>query len=258
MQSVKNLRIRGMKVVVFDSGVGGFSILRLLLQYPHEFIYLADQAHFPYGDKSELELQSRLIKLAHWLKLENPDLVVMACNTATVSGIEILRKSLSCPIVGVEPVIKPAAQFPKAMILGTQVTLSSSRTGKLMSSHQGSIISYTPHGLANAIENNNIEQVKNILKKIKIIVQKEKISALGLSCTHYPLIKDLVSKLIPHVYIIDPSQAVADRVAALLKRTKSNKTVPSCIFYTTGDVLRFNHQISQYLGMQTKSKKVVL
>ena len=250
-----------MRIAIFDSGVGGFSILRELLPSPNTYLYLADQAYFPYGDKPSEQIAERVGLIASWIKKQNPDIVVMACNTATVSGIDKLRSILSCPVVGVEPVVKPAAKYGKSLIIGTEPTLNSLRMRQLLAAHPGSVLTYCPNGLAGAIENINIDQVKKIIHEISKVVQNEKIEAIGLSCTHYPLIKDLLQESLPGITIIDPSQAVAKQVLRklefenLMKIENWNLKISFC---TTGDVLRFNYQISHYLGITAQSSKVTI
>lgn len=245
-----------MKLVIFDSGIGGFSILRELQNCHSPMIYLADQAGFPYGDKSDEWLKNRLTKISRLISQFSPSLVVMGCNTATVAGIGDLRQTFSCPVVGVEPVVKPAAKYAKSLIIGTKSTINSGRIKTLLAEHGGQITAYSPEGLAMAIENNNLEQVKNIILDIKKIVDRENIQAIGLSCTHYPLVKALFEELIPSVTILDPSPAVANRVRDLLPKTRSREQF-SLNFITTGDVLRFKYQIRDYLGLTVEPTKLV-
>lgn len=206
-------------IVVFDSGLGGFSLYRpLRVALPHEnIIYIADSAHFPYGDKSLAWLQKRFTELALDFNHLNPKLLVLACNTATTSIIADLRQALHCPVVGVEPVIKPLCRYKKALVLMTQGSANSQTTAALLRKFGTHVQIHVPHGLASAIEYNNYEQVKKNIHEIKQIVQEQNIEAIGLSCTHYPLILKEFQAELPGVTFIDPSIAVVEEVIRVLK-----------------------------------------
>ncbi len=206
-------------IIVFDSGIGGLSIYRPLKQVlPKEnIVYYSDPAHFPYGDKSSAWLSQRFTQLAADFKTLDPKLLVLACNTATTNIITQLRSDLSCPVVGVEPVIKPLAIYKSALALMTQSTADSTTTAKLLTQYGKHIQVYTPKGLALAIEFNDYDQVKKNIHEIKNIVQKQKIEAIGLSCTHYPLILNALRAAMPKVIFIDPSAAVVREVMRVLR-----------------------------------------
>lgn len=206
-------------IIVFDSGIGGMSIYRPLKKaLPGEdIIYIADSANFPYGDKSDVWLNDRFRVLAKQFEELSPKLVVLACNTATTNIIDNLRSRLSCPVVGVEPVIKPLSRYSSALALMTATTASSGSTVKLLKEYGEHVEVYTPKGLAVAIEYHNLDQVKKNIHEIKEIVQKKKIQALGLSCTHYPLILGMLQAEMPGVEFIDPSEAVVKEVIRVLR-----------------------------------------
>lgn len=206
-------------IIVFDSGIGGQSIYRPLKQVlPAEnIIYISDPANFPYGDKSSQWLSQRFAQLAEDFAALNPKLLVLACNTATTNIIAQLRQDLSCPVVGVEPVIKPLASYRSALALMTASSASSPATATLLAKYGNHVQIYTPKGLAQAIEYNNYDQVKKNIHEIKNIVLKQQIEAIGLSCTHYPLILGALQAAMPEVIFIDPSDAVVKEVMRVLK-----------------------------------------
>ncbi len=206
-------------IIVFDSGIGGLSIFRpLRSRLPKEnIVYIADSAHFPYGDKSKAWLAKRFEALSKQFASLAPRLIVLACNSATTNSITLVRERVSCPVVGVEPVIKPLAHFPRALALMTAASAVSDTTMNLREKYGQHIRIYTPHNLANAIEYNDYVQVKKSLQEIKKIVRKYDIQAVGLSCTHYPLILPMFQEAMPGVTFIDPSAAVVQRVLEVLK-----------------------------------------
>lgn len=247
-------------ILVFDSGVGGFSILKEIRKQHSTtpVVYLADQNFFPYGDKSAVWLSKRLRQVAVWAHTYKPEIFVIACNTATVSAIAEMRSIVSCPVVGVEPVIKPLAGYQHAMVLATKATVNAPRTRELLNTFGSHVSVVSPAGLADAIENNNIGQVKKILGTISEQALRENIQAIGLSCTHYPLVTKELSTLLSGVHLYDPSSAVVSQINKLLSVTKppDDQVTPTTQFFTTGSVVRFNEQIVRYLGIITQAKKV--
>ncbi len=206
-------------IIVFDSGIGGLSIYRpLKASLPDvAIIYLSDPNNFPYGDKSESWLTERFRVLAHEFQSYNPRLVVLACNTATTNVITELRANLKCKVVGVEPVIKPLAKYQRSLALMTEAAADSAQTKHLLQSYGDYVTVFTPRGLAEAIEFNNIDQMKISIHEINQIVQKQNIQAIGLSCTHYPLILNEFKKVIKNVDFIDPAEAIVAQVGRMLE-----------------------------------------
>lgn len=206
-------------IIVFDSGIGGLSIYKpLRLALPGEnIIYIADSQNFPYGDKTAGWLSNRFEDLCVHFAALNPKLVVLACNSATSNIIHEVRSALTCPVVGVEPVIKPLAKYETALALMTTVSANSATTAKLLKEYGSHVQVYTPKGLAVAIEYNDYDQVKKSLHEIKKIVQRNHIQAIGLSCTHYPLILHEFQKALPQIEFIDPSESVVKQILTVLK-----------------------------------------
>lgn len=209
-------------IIVFDSGIGGFSIYRpLRLALPSSnIIYIADSNNFPYGDKTSQWLSARFVELGEQFRSLDPELVVLACNSATTNIIAELRSRLPCPVIGVEPVIKPLAKYDSALALMTSVSASSQTTLDLLEKYGSHVQIYSPHGLATAIEFNNYDQVKKSIHKITKIVQENHIQAVGLSCTHYPLVLSEFQKVMPGVEFIDPADAVVREVLRVLELGK--------------------------------------
>ncbi len=205
-------------IIVFDSGIGGLSIFRPLKKaLPDEnIVYLADSNNFPYGDKSADWLMDRFKKLSLEFKNLNPKLVVLACNSATTNTITELRSLMSCPVIGVEPVIKPLSAYKSSLALMTEVSANSTATSSLLKKYGEHVKVFTPHGLAQAIEFNDFDQVKINIHEIKEIVQKNNVEAIGLSCTHYPLVMSLFTEAMPDIVFIDPAEAVVREVVRVL------------------------------------------
>lgn len=250
------------KVIVFDSGIGGFSIVRQIVSrgIPVHIVYLGDQANFPYGDKEDVWLQKRLTEVAQWVKGQDANAFVLACNTGTVAGVTTVREVLSCPVIGVEPVIKPVASYNHALVLMTPSAAASARTEDLKNEYGQHIMIRGCTNLATAIEDNNQADIDISLSEIGEIVERHQIQALGLSCTHYPLIKLQFESRFPAVDIYDPTTAVVTqltRVLNLLPFATGHKPL-AIRFLTTGDVLRFNEQIERYFGRGYLGEKITI
>lgn len=210
-------------IIVFDSGIGGLSIYRpLKLALPATpIVYWTDSNNFPYGNKSPTWLSKRFRELATDFLSLNPKLLVLACNSATTNIITELRSLLACPVVGVEPVIKPLSKYDSALALMTQSTADSPTTQRLLAQYGGHVRVFCPKELAMAIEYNDYEQVKKSIHEIKEIVQKHQVQAIGLSCTHYPLILTELKRAMAKLDFIDPSPAVVKEVLRVLESTSA-------------------------------------
>ncbi|MBC7437839.1 MAG: glutamate racemase [Bdellovibrionales bacterium] len=221
-------------ICVFDSGVGGLSILRSLrAELPHEdFIYLADSAHAPYGERDDAHVISRARALTQASLDRGAKLVVVACNTATAAAIHLLRaEHPGLPVVGVEPALKPAVLATKTKRIGvmaTRGTLASAKFGVLLDSLKGQaeFVLQPCDGLAEAIEQQmghgdtaavtqlcttHIEAMGGFGNGERLI------DTLVLGCTHYPFaMQPLVALVGPQVRIIETGEPVARHTRRLL------------------------------------------
>lgn len=225
-------------LIIFDSGIGGFSILKKLLHYNVPILYYADQLHFPYGNKTEEWIKTRLTELSLVFRDYAPRGLLLACNTATVTALSTLRSEMSCPVFGVEPVTNMLKSHKHPVIWATSTTTKSSKAGNLKKSHGEHIRYYTPIALASAIETGDTKQIRTILKKAKLDLGQ--LDAIGLSCTHYPLATKLIKKEFAGVKIYDPSHAVSLHIATTLNLTpRKPEDLPAPLqFESSDDVLR--------------------
>ncbi len=247
-------------LIIFDSGIGGLSILKVLLSqsisYP--ILYFADQAYFPYGSKSPRLLKHRLLKIFHWFAQLKPLGVVVACNTATAISLDALRHRFSFPIFGIEPVIKPLSKFQPTLLLATPVTLQSSRTKALIKRYQPRQFYYYPSKhLASYIETMSVSKIKAELLKIKDNYDLQ-FQAIGLSCTHYPLVKPLIVQTFSSATIIEPSLAVVKHLIKTLSLTYTSLLSQQLVWVTTGDTYFFSQQLRYYLQISAKPLKIDL
>jgi glutamate racemase len=217
------------KIGVFDSGIGGFSILKKLVEIlpGHEFYYLSDLPHSPYGNKSKEYIQARCLDITASLLNEGVDLVLIACNTATAASIDLLREKYKVPFVGIEPFVKSIESFDlkdkdlRPVVLTTKAMGSSERFMSLMNRYdpKKQIHHTICHNLASLIETafeRGLPSVeKEIEAELKALLNKGFTHAI-LGCTHYPLIEAKIESY-ASVKCISPCLPVAKRVAQLLK-----------------------------------------
>lgn len=223
-----------MKTVgVFDSGVGGLSVLRALLaELPGtRFIYVADSAHAPYGERSASEVSARTHRItAHLREAHAIDALVLACNTATAHAIDGLRATHpDLPVIGVEPALKPAATISRSGRIGvmaTRGTLGSARFAQLLS-RQASAAAQPLHfscqpcdGLADAIERHDRPATLALCDRYLRTLRQHagpEMDTLVLGCTHYPFAADMLSHLCgPVVTLVDTGAPVARRTREVL------------------------------------------
>ncbi len=195
---------------VFDSGVGGLSVLRALrAQLPQEnFVYLSDAAHAPYGERTDDYVSARALRVADYLITQHGvKALVVACNTATAAAIQVLRARWpTLPIVGIEPALKPAAsasQTKRVGVMATRSTLQSAKFKTLLDSLQGQaeFVVQACDGLAAAIENGDDRTTQALCETYVRAMgdfgrQPGQVDQLVLGCTHYPLVSDVLQSLV--------------------------------------------------------------
>lgn len=214
-------------IAVFDSGVGGISVLkRLMQQMPQErYLYYGDSANAPYGDRSEAEiLELTLAAVAHILTRPVKALVI-ACNTATAVAVDTLRQTYpELPIFGIEPALKPAADsYPGGTvgILGTTATLESSRFHALLSRHldRCNFVSIPVPELVPLVERGigNSRKAFKVLKKY-LDPYEGQLDALVLGCTHYPFASASIRACVGLLPLLDGSIGTAAHVKRVLTK----------------------------------------
>lgn len=229
---------------VYDSGVGGLSVLQALrAQLPAEsFIYVADSGNAPYGDRSEAFIQARAIAVGEFFARQNAKALVIACNTASVMAAQRLREQYSMPIVALEPAIKPAAQTTKSkvvLVLATTNTINSRSVATLCRSYATdiNIILQPCPGLADQVERGELQtQITNQL--LEIYLQPGLAAGadtIVLGCTHYAFLHQQISAIAgPAVQIMEPSAAIARQVARVIAPSPMPVAAPTR-FYSSGD-----------------------
>lgn len=211
---------------LFDSGVGGLSILRALHQRLPEasMLYVGDVSHAPYGERPVNEVVDRSMRIVEWLAGRGARMIVVACNTATVLAIDALRaRRPTLDFVGVEPGVKPAAARSttrRIAVMATPATATSERLRHLIARHaEGAYVHVQPcPGLAGLIERGAIHgpALRGVLQPCCDEIVAANVDTVVLGCTHYPFVEDAIRALLgAEIALIDTAAAIAERAASL-------------------------------------------
>lgn len=254
------------KIALFDSGVGQLSVyLEIKKLLPLEnFVIYADQKNMPYGGKSSAQINKFVLEAAEFLiNRHNVKMLILACNTATVLALDKLRKSLSIPVIGVVPAIKPAAeksQNRRIVNMSTPATAESPYLQKLINSfaQDCKVLKLKCPGLENAVEKMDQNEILTIVKKYSKTINKFNPDIVVLGCTHYPLVKKQIEDNLSHgISVIDSGAAIARQVSKTLKATNQMSSIrQKDIFYTTGDSEQFSQICSAILGSKVLAIRV--
>ncbi len=250
-------------IAVFDSGVGGLSVWReIVALLPCEStLYLADQAHVPYGSRPPAEIAALTRSAVAWLRARGAKLVVIACNTASAAALHEVRAQWpDLPIVGMEPAIKPASlrtRAGKVGVMATPGTLMAQRFHSLIERFAEGVEVYPQvcPGLVEWIEAGRLDdaEVEAQLRAWLAPLLSAGIDELVLGCTHYPFVMPLLRRIVGDgVEIIDPAPAIARQVRRLLQAhdmaAPPTPTPPRHGFYTTGDPTALQKALQRLLG----------
>lgn len=248
---------------VFDSGVGGLSVLRAIRQqFPEEGImFFADQAHVPYGPRGLDEVRRFSFEITTFLLSQGAKLIVVACNTASAAALHALREEFrGVPFVGMEPAVKPAAEHTRSGVVGVLATPATFQ-GALYASvierfAQGvRVLQDTCPGLVEQIEAGNLEggETRRILENALHPMLTQHIDTVVLGCTHYPFVIPLIQSIVgPGVRVIDPAPAVARQTGRLLAASHLKKSagpeIGNLRIQTSGDPGRLAALLPRLMG----------
>lgn len=246
---------------VFDSGVGGLSVLHHIRQIlPNErLIYVADSAHVPYGDKSPAYIEARSLVLTRYLFSQGADAIVIACNTATAAAAHTLRvKFNKVPIIGMEPAVKPAVAASKSGVVGvlaTVGTLESARFAALLEKYAGhvKIVTQGCPGLVEQVERGHLTEAdtRKLIERYTAPLLAQGADTLILGCTHYaflaPLIRDVVGA---DITLVDTGEAVARQVQRRIQIELPQRSsgTAGVEFITSGDAEQASRIMSVLWG----------
>lgn len=247
-------------VGIFDSGVGGLSVLRAVREFMPEqdILYLADQAHVPYGPRPLLQVREFAEGITRFLLDRGAGLIVVACNAASAASLHYLRNTFpDVPFVGMEPAVKPAAEQTRSGVVGVLATPATFQ-GALYASvlerfaRDVTVLQDTCPGLVAEVESGNLEgdAIREILTNALSPMLQAGIDTVVLGCTHYPFVIPLIQEIAgPGVRVIDPAPAIARQTRRLLSQNGWGLNGTGSIqCFTTGPVESMKLLVKQLLG----------
>jgi glutamate racemase len=258
---------------IFDSGVGGLSVLRSIwTELPAEdLLFLADQAHVPYGPRPLEEVRLFASEITGFLLDQGVKLIVVACNAASAAALQTLRQTFpQTTFVGMEPAVKPAVEISHSKVvavLATPATFQGQLYASLVDRFAAGtqLLQHTCPGLVTQIEAGELDSpvTRQILEEALLPMLAQGADTVVLGCTHYPFVIPLIQQIVgPDVRVIDPAPAVARQVRHVLETqdlrhplrrpTRSARTR----FLTTGDAARLQAALALLLGVEAKTSSI--
>jgi glutamate racemase len=249
-------------VGIFDSGVGGLSVLRSIrsLLPSHPVIYLADQAHVPYGAHTQQEVRQFSEGISRFLISRGARIIVIACNSASAASLYHLRTVFpEIPFVGMEPAVKPAASTTHSGVIGvlaTPVTFQGELYASVVSrfARQVTVLQDTCPGLVGQIEAGRLDapETRRILERALAPMLENNVDTIVMGCTHYPFVIPLIQEIVgPGVQVIDPAPAVARQAKRLLEEhgwLVPCGNPPPASFFSTGESSQLSEMLPRLLG----------
>ena len=264
----------GAPVGVFDSGVGGLSVLRAIRrELPGVLsLYVADHAHVPYGPRPLADVRAFSEEIARYLLARGARLIVVACNAASAAALHHLRETFpEVPFVGMEPAVKPAAETTrtgKVGVLATPATFQGALFASVVERFANGVelLTHTCPGLVAEIEAGNLQgpETRAILEGALQPMVAKGIDTVVLGCTHYPFVIPLIQQIVgPDVRVIDPAPAVARQVGRVLSQgapgvvsaASAGGRTPVRVV-TSGEPVRLSDLLPLFLGERLPSHRV--
>ena len=258
-----------LKIGIFDSGIGGFTILKSLLESRNdvEVFYLADTKRIPYGNKSSYQIRNFAKDICNWFEDKNLDALLIACNTTNACALDILENTLGVPCFDLIHSVSSIVQSGIVGVLATPTTIKSSYYKKVLSLRNKNItiVQQECPEFVSEIEKNQLDE-----KKLEFLsdlylgpLLKKNIQQLILGCSHYPLIKGILeSKLNPNIKIIDPSKELIKNLnnSFLISKNYASKNILyfDVNFFVTANNKDFSKKVENWLEINKEIRLVNL
>ncbi len=249
-----------MKVGIFDSGVGGLTVYSVLAKsFPFcDFAYFADTAHLPYGDKSEKAIIRYSREVAGFLIEKKADLIVCACNTASSVAVPHLKRELPVPIFGViDSAVDDAVKISdKIAVIGTKLTIKSGAYEREIKkrNRKARVFSKATSLLVPLIEDgwSQTKVCRDVLKIYLREIKKWKPGALILACTHYPVIKKEISRILDETVLVDSGSIVKTLKSQIPRKSRRGRSE----FFVSDDPDNFRRIARKVMGMRIEKVKL--
>ncbi|MBA4286331.1 MAG: glutamate racemase [Xanthomonadaceae bacterium] len=254
---------------VFDSGLGGLSVLREIAAKRPDLstIYVADSGYCPYGAKSADQIIARAEAITEFLLGQGAQLIVVACNTATIAAVEYLRAHYSVPFVGMEPAVKPAVAATRSGVIGVLATgaaLAGDKLHRLIDRHRGEVrvITQPCPGLVEQVEHGDLDgpETRRLLAEYALPLVAAGADVLVLGCTHYPFLRATLADIVrTGVTLLDTGEAVARRVDSLLPPASVVIGVPTAArrWFSSGDPMQMEAIGGRLWGASLRAQPLV-
>lgn len=246
---------------VFDSGVGGLSVLRAMreLMPSENIVFFGDQGHVPYGPREMSQIRDFSAGITRFLLDEGAKLIVVACNTASAAALTYLRETFpQVKFVGMEPAVKPAAETTHTGVVGvlaTPTTFQGALYASVVERFAGDVIllTNTCDGLVQQIERGDLDgpRTREILQSALGPMLEKNIDTVVLACTHFPFVIPLIERIVGRdVRVIDPAPSVAKQAQRLLEAAgaRNDSEGGSVRLFTSGDAAKVESLLPKLLG----------
>jgi glutamate racemase len=254
---------------LFDSGVGGLSILReVRKKLPNEdILYFADQAHVPYGPRPLAEIQAFVYGIARFFIQHNAKVIVIACNAASAAGLHHVRQLFpQTPFVGMEPAVKPAAENTQSGVIGV-ITTKATYQGELFAStvdrfaNNIQVVTQVCPEFVTLVEAGKLDgpEVERVARSYLRPLLEAKVDELVLGCTHFPFLSPVIQRLVgEQVEIIDPGPAIARRTEHIIARRRHTpEHIGHVTYFTSGHQESFRDLATRLTGEVIEEQQVV-
>jgi glutamate racemase len=236
-------------VGVFDSGVGGLTVLKEIRGLlPHEdLLYVADSGHAPWGDKPVEVIRRFALEIASFLIARGAKAIVIACNVGTAAAAEAVRGAVTVPVVAMEPAVKPAARATRNGVVGVLTTVGTSESDRFKSllerfGSKATVVTQAAPGLVERIEAGDVDgpQTRALVERYTAPFKQAGADTIVLGCTHYPFLKTVIADLVgSDVTLIDTGEAVARQLRRVLQERGllNPRSQPGTVrFWSSGDL----------------------
>jgi len=258
-----------MRLGLFDSGVGGFSVLKKVVELcPNtSFIYLADTARLPYGVKTSNEIEQIAEEISFWFSQQNIDAFLVACNTTNAIALDVIKNKLDVPVFDLIESASSTIQESKVGVLATPFTVKTKSYTKAILKFKPKtlVIEQSCPDLVPMIEMGNInsEQITDVAIRYLKPLLNQKIESLILGCSHYPLITPLLTEVLPSsVKLIDPAEALSLKLKLFMDSQKNDflkkKYLVDSTFYVTSYPKNFSNKAKRWLNVFPEVNLVTL